>query len=138
MPTESRPHVRRKALAVVVAVSSALLTLPGASSAAQQIVTAVQGSGYGYRALNLSLFGGPQPDIGPTPSVTLAPDASNSPRGAGVDSALVMVAETAVLLTSDKIAVETMGSLGPDGSVTSTASLTNVGKAATQPEFTGG
>ncbi|MGH9152828.1 MAG: hypothetical protein ACRD03_10615, partial [Acidimicrobiales bacterium] len=34
-------------------------------------VTAVTGSAFGVHAYNISLFGSPQPDNGPTPTVTL-------------------------------------------------------------------
>ncbi len=137
MVKRTRSQFQNVVVAAVIIATVALLA-PGPSTANHQTVTAVQGSAYGYRAFNLTLFGGPQPEIPATPAVTLASDASNSPQMAQVTTSFVQVAETATILTTDAINVSTAGSLGPNGSVTSNASLTNVGRAATQPLETGG
>ncbi|HVM02439.1 MAG TPA: hypothetical protein VM263_07185, partial [Acidimicrobiales bacterium] len=66
-----------------VALVSTAMLLAGAglgpASATHTTVTAVSGSAFGYWADEISLFGGAQADVGPTPTVALASDASNSP-----------------------------------------------------------
>lgn len=99
-------------------------------------VTSVTGSAYGYRAFNISLFGGAQPDTGPTPAVTLASDASNSPQSNTATTGLVQYGP-ATLLSSDGISIQSLGSIGTNGSVTSTASVNDINKATTQSASTG-
>jgi hypothetical protein len=100
-------------------------------SAAGGSVTAVNGSAYGYRAFNITLFGGAQADTGPTPTVALATNASNSPQSATATTGLVAYGP-ATMFTSDGISVQTTGSLGTSGSVTSTSSINDINKATTQ------
>ncbi|MDQ4132534.1 MAG: Ig-like domain-containing protein, partial [Actinomycetota bacterium] len=95
------------------------------------------GSSFGYHADNITLFGGAQSDTGPTPTVALAADASNSPQTATAPTGLVQYGP-ATLFTSDQISVSTSGSLGPGGSVTSTSSIDNINKSTQQPSVTGG
>ncbi len=135
MRTRDRRQALRLILAIVVSIAGGMLAFTTSSGAD---VATVTGSAYGYRAFNLTLFGGGQPDVGPTPIVTLAPDASNSPQAATAPSGKVIIAETAIVMTSDQINVSTSGQLGPGGSVTSTASLQNLNKSTTQPLDTGG
>src|SRR3712207_5413982 len=85
-----------------------------ASSSAD--VTAVRGSAFGYSVPNFSLFGGPNMPVPPTPSVTLAADASNSPQTATAPTGSIRFGP-AQLLSSGPITVSTEGSLGPSGGV---------------------
>lgn len=103
---------------------------------ASAAVTALTGSAYGYRAYGISLFGGAQPDTGPNPSVTLTSSASNSPQVGQAPSGTVVYGP-AYLLTTDAGTASSAGNLGAVGSVTSSATLTNVNKAATQLTVTG-
>ena len=120
-----------------LAVLSALVMAAGVNPAsASHGVTAVEGSAYGYRAYNISFFGGSQNDTGPTPSVTLASNASNSPQTGSVTTGLVYY-QPAVLFTSDAISVRSSGSLGLSGSVTSSTSVNNINKSTTQSTLTG-
>src|SRR5947209_14383769 len=105
MATRWRPRaqtVRLTVCTVVTLAAGMVVAFPQASNAD---VTAVKGSAYGYRAFNLNLFG-MQPDVGPTPIVTLAPDASNSPQHATAATGGV-VADVATLFTSGAITVDT-------------------------------
>lgn len=86
---QPRVHALRRPIGVALACSALLIGAGRPASATHQTVTAVTGSAYGYRAYNVSLFGGAQPDTGPTPTVTLAADASNSPQTATAASGLV-------------------------------------------------
>jgi len=113
---------------LVMALGAAGLATSGSAGAD---VTGVTGSAYGYRAHNITLFGGVQPDTGPTPTVTLAPDGSSSPQSARAATGLVQYGP-ATLFTSDGIDVTTAAILGPSGSVTSSTNVQNVNKAATQ------
>jgi hypothetical protein len=109
------------------------------ASASHITVTAVRGSAFGSRADQLSLFGGTGAnvtDIGPTPTVTLLTDASNSPQSATAPTGLVNKGP-AKLFTSDAITVNSTGSLGTSGSVTTTSNIQNVNYAATQEGSTG-
>ena len=122
----------------VALVCSAVLIGVGENPAAgtHTIVTAVQGSGFGFHATGVSLFGGAQADNGPTPTVGLAANASNSPQNASTTTGFVAYGP-ATLLTSDTITVTTAGSLGTSGSVASTSDIQNVNYASTQPAATG-
>ena len=95
------------------------------ASASHQTVTAVKGSAFGYWADNISLFGGAQPDTGPIPSVTLAPDASNSPQSGTATTGRVVYGP-AFIFTSGPIDVSSTGSLGDTGSVTSSTNIRTV------------
>jgi hypothetical protein len=129
------PRGRRRLVGVPVLCASALVMAVGVSPAWAN-VTAVTGSAYGYRAFNISLFGSAQSDTGPSPSVTLASNASNSPQVASATSGLVTYGP-AVLFSSDDISVDSFGSTGVSGSVESDASVDNINKSTTQPSVTG-
>lgn len=123
--------------AATAMVAAGLLLMSGVwPASAAGVVTAVNGSAYGYRAFNIALLGNPQPDTGPTPTVTLASDASNSPQSASAANGHVTYGP-ATLFTSDSIAVQATGSLGSTGAVTSTSSVNNINKSTTQPTITG-
>lgn len=130
-----RTRGRRRFVGVPVLCASALVLAVGVSPA-WATVTGVTGSAYGYRAYNINLLGGAQSDTGPTPSVALASNASNSPQSAAVASGLVSYGP-AVLFTSDAISVSSTGSTGASGSVTSTTSVYDVDKSSSQPTLTG-
>ncbi len=122
--------------AIVAAVASVLVVGSGQPAGASHMtVTEVRGSAYGYSCV-ASLFGGffACTPPGPTPTVSLAPDASNSPQSASVTSARAG-AGPATFFSSGPIAVGTAGTLGPSGSVTSSANIDNV-NASGQEGFT--
>lgn len=97
-------------------------------------VTSVTGSAFGYHVDEIRFANNPEPDAGPTPSVALLSNATNSPQEASVDSTLVVRGlGAATLLTTDAVTVSASGSLGPSGSSVVTSTLTNVNKAASQP-----
>ncbi len=121
----------RSALAALVAVAALLIGVYVVPAGAAD-VTAVKGQAFGYHADNITLFGGPQPDTGPTPMVTLASDASNSPQPAAELTGLVQYGP-ATLFSSDAIIVSSLGTLGPNGSVSSSSDILNINKAITQP-----
>ena len=103
---------------------AAILLIGIGQGAARADVTAVKGSAYGYFA-NISLFGGPPNTRGPSPSVTLPPDASASPQTASQQSGLVQIGP-AIIFSSGQLTVSTQGSLGPNGSISSTTNIENV------------
>jgi hypothetical protein len=84
----------------------------------------VKGSAYGY-SCDVEVFGSHSPTQ-PTPAVTLAPDASNSPQSASVASARAD-AGPATIFSSGRIDVSTSATVGPGGSVTSSATIANLG-----------
>jgi hypothetical protein len=131
-----RQHLQHLRSRTTGAVSLPLLVAAliglSASPATAANVTSVIGSAYGYRSFNIVLLGGSQPGVGPTPTVTLASNASNSPQAASATTGLIQYGP-AVLFTSDRIDVSTSGSLGANGSVTSSSNIRNINKAATQP-----
>lgn len=117
--------------AAPVLAAAAVFVVGAVSASAAGSVTAVTGSALGYTAANITLFGGSQNPVPPTPSVTLNGDASNSPQ-TGSATTGVIVYGPATLFTSDAIAVSTKGSLGSSGSVTSTSDVKDVNHASTQ------
>ncbi len=126
--------VHRRPISVLL-LTSAILMFGLGQASAQADVTAVKGSAYGY-SCSVSVFGGlfSCAPPGPTPTVTLATDASNSPQTASAASARAD-AGPATIFTSGRIDVSTQGTLGPTGSVTSTANIANV-NASGQENFT--
>ncbi len=128
------PNTARRAASFAAALTSAVAVVGAGqpASATHTQVTAVKGSAFGYHAHSIALFGGAQPDTGPTPTVTLAADASNSPQTATASTGLVQYGP-ATLFTSDQIDVRATGSLGTTGSVTTSSEANNVNKATTQP-----
>lgn len=103
----------------VVVLTGGLLSVDLPHAAAE--VTSVTGSAYGYQS-DVSLFGGPSTARGPEPTIELAPDASNSPREAAVDSAVAQYGPAQVF-RSGLIEVRGEASLGEDGSVTTSTSV---------------
>ena len=118
----------RTILGAVVTSLGLLVGVAAPPAAAATRVTAVIGSAYGYRAFGISLFGGVQSDTGPTPTVTLASNATNSPQNASAACGRVAYGP-AILFTSDTISIRSSGSLGTSGSATSTSSISNINKA---------
>lgn len=88
-------------------------------------VTSVTGRASGYAVPNLTIFGGTQTPIDPTPDVALATDASNSPQTATVATGSARFGP-ATLFSSNQISVGTQGTLGAGGSVTSSTDIMNV------------
>lgn len=119
--------------AAIPLVAAGLIVMSGVwPASAAGVVTAVNGSAYGYRAFNINLLNNPQPDTGPTPSVALTANASNSPQSGSATTALVSYGP-ATLLTGDASSVQASGSLGASGSVSTSSTLTDINKATTQP-----
>ncbi|MBA3268697.1 MAG: hypothetical protein H0T70_10635, partial [Acidimicrobiia bacterium] len=118
MLRRSRTRSRAVPALAMLALGTGLLVSVGGSSSAD--VTAVNGSAYGY-SLTVSLFGGPQPPIGPTPTVTLPAGGSAVPVTA---SALTGSASAgpARFFSSGPITVSTQGTPA-GGGVTSSADL---------------
>lgn len=113
-----------------------VFVMGGAAASAAGNVTTVVGSAYGYHAYGITIFGGQQNEVGPTPSAVLATNAANSPQSGFAASGMVTYGP-ATLFTSDSVAVTTSGSLGTSGSVTSSSAVTNINKSTTQPGITG-
>lgn len=116
-----------------VALTAGLLIAMGAKPAsAASNVTSVTGSALGYHSFNIHLIGGAQSDVGPTPTMTLASDASNSPQSSTATTGVVAYGP-ATLFTSDAISIQSSGSTGTTGSVSTSSSVNHVNKATTQP-----
>ena len=134
-------HPKRLSLSasgVAALLTAGSLCALGASPAlAAGTVSTVTGTAFGYGSFGVSALGGPPKSTGPTPTVALAANASNSPQSASAPTAVVVYGP-ATLFTADAIAISTSGSLGASGSVTSTASIKDVNKATTQSSLTGG
>ncbi len=109
---------------VVVLLLSGLLVATGAHPARGE-VSAVAGSAYGYFA-EVTLGGQQAPRVEPTPVVTLPPGGSATPVTNTAPSGEVRVGP-ALLLQSGTLTVSTQGAPGPNGSVTSSAGVQNVG-----------
>lgn len=105
---------------IVLAVVAGTVLGVGAAPASAE-VTQVTASAYGFYS-DVSLFGGPSSERGPEPTVTLAADAANSPQNASVESAQAVYGPAEVF-RSGPIEVHAEGSLGEDGSVTSSATV---------------
>jgi len=126
-----RPYRRAVAVAVVFVVTAGMLLGVGPSPAVAD-VTMVTGSAFGYHSFDITLFGGAQDDVGPTPTVELASDASNSPQTATEPEGEVILQGIAQLFTSGPITVSTEGSVGPSGSVTTTATIDDVNRGGSE------
>ena len=114
----------RRLVGVTLLVAGMLAVVGPRPAAAD--VAAVTGSAYGYRAFNITLFGGAQTEQGPAPRVDLAADASNSPQAATAPSASVQYGP-AVLFESGALEVRAEGRTGAGGSIITSASATGVG-----------
>lgn len=110
---------------------TAIAVVSATSVSAASSVASVTGSAFGYETANITLFGGAQNAVAPTPSVSLKSDASNSPQTGSASTGIIQYGP-ATLFTSDAITVSTKGSLGASGSVTSTSTVQNENKATTQ------
>ena len=108
-----------------------LIALLVGSAGIKADVTAVKGSAYGYSCV-ATVFGQSCTPSGPTPSVTLATNASNSPVSASSLSANA-TAGPATLFSSGRIDVSSQGTLGPSGFVTSSTNIQNVNASGNQP-----
>jgi hypothetical protein len=99
------------------------------ADATHMTVTEVQGSAENCRG-SISFFGGPPQVTQPTASVELPPGGSATPITAS-DGCLVRIqfptGPGPILLSAASVAVSTQGTTGPTGSVTSTATATDVG-----------
>ncbi len=109
-------------IGALLAIGAATFLLP---SPAYADVSEVGGGAFGYSVPNVVIFGGAQPVRGPEPTVTLAANASNSPQRASSGSALVRFGP-ANLFSAGAMTVTSEGSLGPGGSVRSSAEIDRV------------
>lgn len=119
----------RAPMAALLAVA-ATVAFGGPASAD---VSEVSGGAYGIFA-HITLFGGAQPDTGPTPSVTLPPNGSSSPITDSAPSAKAQYGP-AVLVDANEIKVSTEGTTGANGSVTSSATVDGKGEEGVVPVF---
>jgi hypothetical protein len=85
-------------------------------------VTEVTGSAYGFFT-SVGLFGGAPSDQGPTPVITLPPGGSGEPIIETDPDGASAVYGPAVIVETTGMTVTTEGTTGPEGSVTSSASL---------------
>jgi hypothetical protein len=116
-----RTHARKLVLTVITVVSATLLATTGSSTAD---VTAVRGEAYASFA-SVSLFGGPANVRGPFAEVTLPTTGSAVPITATAPDGSVIIGP-ATIFSSGPVNTSTQGTTGPDGSVTSTATLAPV------------
>jgi len=123
----NRSHTRRLAAAVVVAVGAGFLTLTGPSNAD---VTAVRGEAYAMTA-SVGLFGGPPMARGPIALVTLPATGSAVPITATAANANAIFGP-ATIFSSGPVNTSTQGTLGPGGSVTSTATLAPINTSGSE------
>lgn len=90
--------------------------------AAAQVPKLADNGAFGYFA-SVSLFGGPPNRSGPAPSVTLPAEGARAPVTAVAPTGKAQFGP-AVLVSSGEQRLSTQGTLGPGGTVTSTASIT--------------
>jgi Ca2+-binding RTX toxin-like protein len=114
-----------------VAPSTTTTTVPRTTTTLGGGTTPIAGSASGYQVPNLTIFGGVQAPLGPTPSVTLAADASNSPQTASVGTGAAVFGP-ARIFSSRAITVTTEGSLGAGGSVTSSVDIRDVNRSGAE------
>jgi hypothetical protein len=122
-----RSQVRKPevaALAATVVMLAAAVVFQASSSAD---VTAVQGSAFGASG-SVSLFRGPPNNFPPQPAVTLPPLGGNV---SDTRTSVVFQAGPAQVLTAGQTNVSSQGTLGPSGSVTSTATMSNLALGGT-------
>jgi len=128
-PSSLRPRI----LAAIAVLIATTVTVGLGQRGAAATVTAVKGSAYGY-LLNVSVFGGARETRGPAPTVALPSSGSASPVTATATSGSAVVGP-ATFFTSGQLTVSTQGTTGPSGSVTSSASITNINRGG-QESFT--
>jgi len=125
-PVSSSPSNPSAPAAVAASALPAGTAAPLARAALSSQEAQVGGGAYGYRAFNITLFGAPQPEMGPAPVVTLPPTGANPPLTKSAPSGMVkyLVAE---LFSAGELKVSTQGTTSPTRSSTSSASAANVG-----------
>lgn len=110
---------RSLAAALVVAMTLGLYVMK--PTGADAAVASVTGGAFGAYAANISLFGTPQPPNGPHPTVTLPPGGGSvqqsDPDGHAINYG------PATLFISGALTVESSGTTGATGSVTSRAHI---------------
>ena len=109
---------------VIRVLTAAILLIGVGQGQAHADVTEVEGGAFGYY-LNVTLFGGPQPPVGPTPTVTLPADGSAGPITATAPTGRAVVGP-ATFFTSGQLNVSTQGTTGATGSVTSSTNIQTV------------
>src|SRR3954453_23235796 len=114
----------RRTIVLLAAMLAAILLIGVRQGSAHADVTGVEGSAYGYY-LNVSIFGSPQPTVGPTPTVTLPAGGSASPITATALTGRA-TAGPAMFFTSGQLNVSTLGTTGASGSVSSSTNIQTV------------
>ena len=96
-------------------------------------VGGVSGGAFGFKA-SVSLFGGPPNTAGPIPTVTL-PSSGASPAVTATEQQTEAKFGPAIIFSSSAVTVSTEGSVGADGSATSSTDIRNVNRSG-QEVFT--
>ncbi len=115
---------RRPAALFAAVLSVSALTMFLAAAPAGAEVTQVGGDAFGYQS-SVSLFGGPAASRGPAPTVTLPAGGSPQPITASEPTGLVQFGP-ATIFSSGPIRVTTQGTLGANGSATTSVEIQNV------------
>ena len=126
--------IKRRAVTVLAALVLGASVALGSPSPAGAQVTAVSGGAFGHYT-KVSLFGGPSVPVGPLPDVRLPPTGSQQPitgyeaSGSAVYGPAHIFAgiwpeDVAPAPPSGPITVSTRGTLGSNGSVTSSVDIT--------------
>ena len=123
---------RRAALLSLSVAALGMLVAALGQGGAEANVTAVKGSAYGCFGNDIKFGAGTPADTGPVASVTLPAGGSGSPIVANAAACLIRVQIAPgvfgpTIYSSGAISVSTQGTLGPAGSVTSTANITGPG-----------
>ncbi|MDQ6784953.1 MAG: VCBS repeat-containing protein [Actinomycetota bacterium] len=141
--------LRVKRVIAVLSMSLGLVTMMGEHPAGAD-VTAVNGSAYGYQ-LNVSLFGSPvntrgfgqvactgsnPPGCAPNPASSSSPSVLLPSTGGNMaqtdaDGTVGQIGP-ATFFSSGQLDVSTQGTTGPNGSVISTANISNVGASGAE------
>ncbi len=108
----------------IAAMVVAAIAISAGQGPASADVTAVKGGAYGYFG-NVSLFGGPHNTRGPAPEVTLPAGGSAVPVTASAPTGSVVYGP-AIIFSSGPITLSTQGTIGPGGTVTTTATIDTV------------
>ena len=119
-PDRSRPRTIRL-LPTVAAVGGLVGAMVTFAPAAGADVSRVGGGAFGY-SVSVSLFGGAAQTAGPAPKVDLPPSGSSTPVTATEPSGKAQFGP-ATVFESGQLKVSTAGTTGPNGSVTSSATI---------------
>ncbi|HEX6537645.1 MAG TPA: hypothetical protein VF155_00505 [Candidatus Dormibacteraeota bacterium] len=129
-------HLRRFVLlawgAAALSASGLLFAIGAGPASAAGSVASVTGSAFGFGSFSIVGPFGALKNVGPTPAVTLASNASNSPQS-GTAASGSIIAGPADLFSSGAITVQTAGSLGAAGSVSSSSDVKTLNTTGNEP-----